>query len=281
MTSTNGSAADAAAQAPLSPTVSTVALKLPCFWPADPALWFAQVEAQFATRRITSQQTKFHHVIAALNPTEAAEVRDIILSPPADQPFDRLKLELVRRTTLSEQKRLQQLLTAEDLGDRKPSQLLRGMRQLLGEKASTVDDSLLRQLFLQRLPANVCMVLAGAGDMTLDDLAALADRVMEVASPSISAIDSSVQAFPAANEVKNLVSFTEFRALRDEVQRIAQALATLEKPRPRRPRSFSRPRGSSRAPESTGVCWYHHRFGDNATKCVPPCAQQGNTRATH
>ncbi|CAN8007270.1 unnamed protein product, partial [Ixodes pacificus] len=110
MTSTNGSAADTAAQAPLSPTVSTVALKLPCFWPADPALWFAQVEAQFATRRITSQQTKFHHVIAALNPTEAAEVRDIILSPPADQPFDRLKLELVRRTTLSEQKRLQQLL---------------------------------------------------------------------------------------------------------------------------------------------------------------------------
>ncbi|CAN7996283.1 unnamed protein product, partial [Ixodes pacificus] len=138
-----------------------------------------------------------------------------------------------------------------------------------------VDDLLLRQLFLQRLPANVCMVLAGAGDMTLDDLAALADRVVEVASFSISAIDSSVQALPAPNEVRNLVSFTEFGALRDEVQRIAQALATL------RPRSFSHPRGSSRSPESTGVCWYHHRFGDNATKCVPPCAQQGNTRATH
>ncbi|CAN7991375.1 unnamed protein product [Ixodes hexagonus] len=149
------------------------------------------------------------------------------------------------------------------------------MRHLLEEKASTVDDSLLRQLFLQRLPTNVCMVPAAAGDMTLDDLAALADRVVEVASPSISPIDSSVQALPAPNEVKSLVSFTEFRALRDE------ALATLEKPLPRRPRSFSRPRGSSRAPESTGVCWYYHRFGDNATKCVPPCAQQGNIRATH
>ncbi|XP_037505922.1 uncharacterized protein LOC119382291 [Rhipicephalus sanguineus] len=148
------------------PAVSAVALKLPCFWPADPVLWFAQVEAQFTTRRIVSQETKFHLVIAALTRTEAAEVRDIILAPPTEQLYDALKRELIRR--------LQQLLTAQDLGDRKPSQLLRGMRQLLGEKASKMDDS------LQRLPANVCMILAAAGDLPLDDLAALADRVLEV-----------------------------------------------------------------------------------------------------
>ena len=65
------------------------------------------------------------------------------------------------------------------------------MQQLLGDLAGPEpDSSFLRELFLQRLPGSVRMVLASTGNaMSLESLAQMADKIVEVAMPTISAIN--------------------------------------------------------------------------------------------
>lgn len=63
------------------------------------------------------------------------------------------------------------------------------MQQLLGDHPGIMDGSFLKELFLQCLPPNVRMVLASAPDGTsLEKLADLADKIMEVAIPPVATV---------------------------------------------------------------------------------------------
>ena len=58
-------------------------------------------------------------MVSQLNQQQAAEVEDIITSPPDQDPYDRLKAELVRRLSTSREQRVRQLLSHEEMGDQK------------------------------------------------------------------------------------------------------------------------------------------------------------------
>ncbi|CAN7998244.1 unnamed protein product, partial [Ixodes hexagonus] len=163
------------------PQLEALAIRLSPFWPADPQVWCAQVDPQFVLRRIIDQNTKFYHV-CALPSAGAPELRGFIIAPPSVNTYDVIKDELLRRTGLWEQRRLQRLLTSEELGDKTPSQLLRRMRQSLA--SATIDDALFRQLCLQHLPNNVRMMLASADSATVEDLAKLAAGILDASNPS-------------------------------------------------------------------------------------------------
>ena len=261
--------------------VASLSIKLPPFWPSDPQIWFAQVEAQFQTRGITAQKTKYEYVVASLSPEFATEVRDVILKVPDTDQYDRLKAALIERTAASEQRRLQQLFHAEELGDRKPSQLYRRMQQLLGDKAAATDKSFLRELFLQRLPSNVRMVLASAGDdVEPDKLATLADKVMEVTTvPMLPTPPPAVNAVapPTPPSPDQLTS--ELTQLRQEVSHLKK-LVQSSRQSPARGRGRSPGPRSSQTPAATH-CWYHQQFGNAARKCKPPCSYSGNGQARH
>ena len=266
-TTADESAPTAATPATPSPSLAAVSIKLPPFWPTDPTVWFIQVEAQFSTRGITNQKTRFDYVVASLSPEIAFEIRDLLIRPPTDTPYDTLKTELIKRTAASEQRKLQQLISGKELGDRKPTQLLRRMQQLLGDHLDTTPDNnaFLKELFLQRLPANVRIVLASADATTdLSKLADMADKIVEVATPTVAAVSE-----PSA----------EIQQIKAEVSRLADVVASLTQHRPRRGRSNSRqrrprspaPSDSHQPQDSKTLCWYHKKFGEAARKCQEPC----------
>ena len=265
---------------PPAANVAAVQVKLPPFWPKDPELWFAQIEAQFGTRGIRQSKTKFDYVVSCLSPEFATEVRDLLLRPPEENPYETLKDQLTKRTSDSEQRRIKELLSAEEIGDRKPTQVLRRIQQLLGGTV-TIEDTLLRELFLQRLPPNVRMVLTpSASALNLNQLAELADRILE-ASPTPTVAATNCDGTTTTQLATQVAQLTE--RLDKLTSQMTKTINHLTRHR-RQSRSRS-PGGSYRRRSSStsstiepddGLCYYHRKFGDQATKCRPPCKRAGN-----
>ena len=163
---------------PATPTISAVAIKLPTFWTAEPEVWFTQVEAQFDTRNITADSTRFSYVVAALDTSTASEVKAVLLHPPSADRYTVLKAALIKAFGRSQAQKDNELLNLTGLGDRKPSSMLRHIQSLNADP-----DTLLRAVFLATLPGDVRRVLAANPAATLQELADTADRILEAAKP--------------------------------------------------------------------------------------------------
>nr|XP_037280134.1 LOW QUALITY PROTEIN: tigger transposable element-derived protein 6-like [Rhipicephalus microplus] len=96
---------------PTAPDLVVATLRLPEFWQADSKLWFLSIEPLFRRHQVTSQTARYNYVIGALPPAVNTIIKDILRSPPPDNPYDTLNDERICWTTESEQHRLQQLLT--------------------------------------------------------------------------------------------------------------------------------------------------------------------------
>ncbi|KAH7944905.1 hypothetical protein HPB49_001686 [Dermacentor silvarum] len=151
-----------------------VAVKLPLFWADSPEAWFTRVEAQFFLARITQDRTHYDYVVAHLDARYANEVRDILANPPMANLYEHLNTELIRRLSLSEDQKVRQLQSTE-LAERKPSQLLHHMRALAGNMEVT--NSLLRALWLQRLPPHLQAILQAQLTLPLDQLAEIYEHL--------------------------------------------------------------------------------------------------------
>ncbi|XP_052121459.1 uncharacterized protein LOC127749042 [Frankliniella occidentalis] len=276
-------AAKRALEAAVGKSTKVVSGKLPAFWSDKPSVWFAQAESHFATQNILQDATKYHYVVGQLDTATASEVEDIITGPMGGRTYANLKENLISRLSDSEQKRVRKLILEEEMGDRKPSQFLRHLRSLAGSSAA-VSDALLSQIWLQRLPSTASAILSSHANLDLNALATMADKIVEVAPPPSAAV-LAIKNNPAP-EV-NTVLLEKM----DKMERLIASLMTSPDRRDdRQPRSRSRSHSgsttsrsrsqnnfrSNNSPARDAECWYHSRYGDDARKCVAPCAYKGN-----
>ena len=240
----------------------TVASRIPEFWCDQPRLWFVQADAVLAPQKL-SDEAKYQLVISKLGKEVIKQVSDILLAPPLAEKTKALRDRLLSIYEESESRQVQKLLSEMDLGDQKPSQLLRRMQELARNKMTA---ETLKVLWTGHLPATVRGILAVCEVKNLDQLAVIADKVIETTGfpHQVSEIKAE-----AKSEPKDLA--LEIAKLNAKVDRMNRGWNRERA----RSRADSRNRSNSKAritpSDPKWLCFYHLRFKDKANKCVHPC----------
>lgn len=255
-----------------------VGVKAPVFNADDPQLWFAQLEGQFVLSNITTDNTKFYYVLAQLEPQHAAQVRDLIVSPPATGRYEKLKAELIKRLSASQERKIKQLLMHEELGDRKPTQFLRHLQQLAGPNVPT---DFIRSIWCSRLPTNLQTIVTMQASSSLEEVAELVDRINDIVpvTTQVAATSIPVPGKEACSQQETSQQGSAIEALTRTVADLSHKLEVMSaqlRHGPSRSRSRSRYsqnryRSHSRS-RNNRYCYYHSRFGEKARKCTEPCS---------
>ncbi|CAE1293083.1 unnamed protein product [Acanthosepion pharaonis] len=142
-------------------------------------VWFSQLSAIFRTKRIQSQNACFAYVVEKLPPNIASVVSDLFDNIPTENPFDVLKeANCIKDRKVKFERRINDLFNTLQLDQNKPTQLLRKMKNLLGN--NTMSKTLLRKLWLDKLPTHTAQILATLPeDLDLIRVAEIADRIVE------------------------------------------------------------------------------------------------------
>lgn len=268
------------------PQIQRLGLHLPEFKRADPELWFALADRAFCAANITSETTKFAHAVSHLGTQFGSEVRDIILNPPNSNPYTVLRDELIKRLGDTQASKTKKLIEDEAIGDQRPSQFMRRLRNLGG---SSVTEDLIKTLWISRLPALVQAILAAHKNLNLDTLAELADSIFDstkLQPTQINQINTSSNKQDAENPL--ILTLAQLNLQISAIQQDLQEIKNKEtfeadnkstwrsRDRRRHPSNRNKSRSSSKSNRNfndppPGLCWYHWSYGNNATKCKDPC----------
>lgn len=268
-----------------SNNLAAVNIKLPPFWSNSPATWFMQAEAQFSLNRINSDINRYNYVITSLPQDVAEAITDILQDPPTNNMYNSLKKVLIERHSLSLERRIKKIISDEEMGDKRPSEFFRTLRQLAGT-CGTVGEDLLRKLWMGRLPHLINIALIPQKDEQINTLLEVADQVWEAMQISnVSTVDRSSTSNFSRSKDFLFSSDDRMTNLEKQIFELNNKLSNFNL---HQSRSRSRSRNMSfsdsslnrdnhkRFNRNSRLCWYHYKFGDRAQKCIAPCAKNKN-----
>ena len=182
--------------APASPSrVANIFIKLPAFWPDPAEVWFAQADAKFAIQNVSVSKSKFYHAFAVLPQEVSSQILDLICAPSAGDPYEVLQERLITLYTLKDYQRFEALVSLPLSVDKKPSHLMNRMLALLPENYKP--DFILRGLFLQHLPIDVCSHLLCEKVLDPQALALKTDKLYQsrISSSSVNLLSKILDEF--------------------------------------------------------------------------------------
>lgn len=262
--------------------ISATSIKLPQFWTSCPEAWFIHAEMQFATRGVTQDRTKYEYIVTALPQEVIMTVLDFIQNPPPGERYAQLKTILIDRHSMSENKKLDKILSDSEIGDRKPSEFYRSLVLLAG---SNFSSDLLKKLWLRKLPKSLNIALTGSNLSDINELIRLADSIWEVLhSNEIASMKESISTTEQSNSsnlekiVEGLVQATSnicnsFNKLSLEVDSMKRQIDEYQYQRMNNRRfGRSRSRSRGRSGNRNWVCRFHYKYGSEARQCEQPCS---------
>jgi hypothetical protein len=243
-------------------------LHLPEFWPDTPAAWFLHAESKFRLKHIESEWDRYDHLVGALPRASVRLVLDLLEDPDQERPYTALKEKLLSTHELTNFERIERLMQLEPLGARKPTELLAEMLELCPRGQES--NMFFLFLFLQRLPRELRVLLDEDDQLTPRQLAAKADKLWAKHSHqhgSVAAVtedDNTIAAVQHSSSARGRSGGNRGRGQRLQRgrggRRPAQTATAADQDTP-----------SRLARSTTGLCFFHWTFGDQAHKCESPC----------
>lgn len=231
---------------------------MPAFKPDDINAWFRRVEHWFNLQRITREEDRYSFLASQIDHPAVSYMSEWT-TQPTENPYTVVKKKMIAIFEDSTQTRIQKLLEQKPLGDMKPSLMLAEMRNV----AIGVDDTVLRNLWLNRLPPAAKSVITILSNSTLDEAAKAADDVMETVN-NASKINQISTESATISELKSTINS------------LAKAIESMNTNNSRgrsqsRSNEKSNQRSSSKAKDDNGICRFHRKFGADARRCFLPC----------
>ncbi|VDO77061.1 unnamed protein product [Schistosoma curassoni] len=149
---------------------------------------FCYAEADFHEHGVNDTRAPFLAVVKALPRKFNRYVTPSMFTSDFSEPYETLKRSILKRKDLTGRQILDQLFNNIDLQHGSATDTLQRMREVICPR--TFDEGLFKQLFLSKLPQQVQVVLVSFQNNASDELAASADRILEITKSSTTEIFS-------------------------------------------------------------------------------------------